>query len=142
MAITTSVCNVAREAFLTGRHLSTHTYKFALYDENATLNSSTTRYLTANEITGTGYTASGESLIGYTATYSGAVAYLDFTTNPSWGPTSTFSARGVLMYNWSLTSKEAIAAWDFGSVKEVSSGTFTIALPSPTTTTALLRIGS
>lgn len=142
MAITTAVCNVSREAFLTGRHLSTHTYKFALYDENATLGSGTTRYLTANEISGTGYIASGQSLEGYAATYSGAVAYLDWTSNPSWGPTSTFSSRGVLMYNSSLASKEALAAWDFGSVKEVSSGTFTIALPSPTTVTALLRIGS
>jgi hypothetical protein len=142
MAITTAVCNVAREAFLMGRHLSTDTFRFALYDDNATLGSDTTRYLTANEISGTGYLASGQTLEDYAATYNGAVAYLDFQTNPSWGPTSTFSARGVLMYNHSLTSKEALAAWDFGSVKEVSSGTFTIALPSPTTLTALLRIGS
>jgi len=142
MAITTAICNVARDAFLQGRHLSTHSYRFALYDDSATLGSGTTRYLTANEISGTGYLASGQTLEGYAAAYSGAVAYLDFTTNPSWGPTSTFSARGVLMYNDSLTSKEALAAWDFGSVKEVSSGTFTIALPSPTTLTALLRIGS
>jgi hypothetical protein len=142
MTITTAICNVAREAFLEGRHLSNHTYKFALYDDSATLGSGTTRYLTINEISGTGYIASGTTLEGYSATYSGTVSYLDFTENPSWGPTSTFSARGVLMYNSSLASNEALAAWDFGSVKEVSSGTFTIALPSPTTLTALLRIGS
>jgi hypothetical protein len=140
MAITTALCNVTREAWLYGRHLSTHSYYIALYDDSATLDSSTTRYLTANEVSGTGYSASGQTLEGLTIARSGAVAYLDFTTDPAWGPSSTFSARGVLIYNDSLTSKEAIACFDFGSVKEVSSGTFTVQLPSPTTTTALVRI--
>jgi len=140
MAITTSLCNVTRAAWLHGRHSSTDSFYIALYDDNATLNSSTTRYLTLNEISGTGYTASGQTLEGLVITQTGAVAYLDFTTDPAWGPSSTFSARGVLIYNDSLTSKEALACFDFGSVKEVSSGTFTVQLPSPTTTTALVRI--
>lgn len=140
MAITTSLCNVTRAAWLNGRHLPAHNYRIALYDDNATLGSGTTRYLTINEISGSGYVAAGELLAGFVTVMSGAVAYLDFTPDPAWGPTSTFSARGVLIYNDSLTSKEAVATYDFGSVKEVSSGTFTVQLPSPTTTTALVRI--
>lgn len=140
MAITTALCNVTRAAWFHGRHSASATYYIALYDDNATLNSSTTRYLTTNEISGTGYTSAGTSLQGLTITQSGSVAYLDFTTDPSWGPTSTFSARGCLIYNNSQASKEALAVFDFGAVKEVSSGTFTITFPSPTTTTALVRI--
>ena len=140
MAITTSLCNVIRPAWLRGRHAPTDNYRMALYDDSATMGSSTTRYLTLNEISGTGYTASGQTLVGFSVTMEGAVAYLDFTTDPAWGPGSTFSTRGALIFNNSQTSKEALATFDFGAVKEVSSGTFTVQLPSPTSTTALIRI--
>jgi hypothetical protein len=140
MAIVTALCNVTRAAWLNGRHLPAHDYYIALYDDNATLGSGTTRYLTINEISGSGYVSNGTLLDGFVTVMNGGVAYLDFTPDPAWGPASTFSTRGCLIYNNSLTSKEALAVYDFGAVKEVSSGTFTVQLPSPTTTTALVRI--
>ena len=47
------------ENFYTG---SPYTYKIALYDATAPINSETTAYTTDNEITGTGYTAGGKIL--------------------------------------------------------------------------------
>ena len=45
------------ENFFTG---SPYTYKIALYDALATINSETTAYTTTNEITGNGYVAGGK----------------------------------------------------------------------------------
>ena len=70
------------ENFYTG---SPYTYKIALYDATASLDNTTTVYTTANEITGTGYTAGGNILtpIAPLSDSSANVAYVSFNNVPS-----------------------------------------------------------
>lgn len=52
-------------------------------------------------------------------------------TDPSWGPTATISAiRYAVLYNDTPTDKPLLWVNDFGSDQSVSSGTFTINLPT------------
>lgn len=107
----------------------------ALYNGNANLDASTTVYTTAEEITGTGYTAGGEQLSGVTVNTSGTVAYVNFA-NVQWDP-AAFTTRCALIYNASKGNK-AIAVLDFGADKTATS-TFTITMPANTASSALIR---
>jgi hypothetical protein len=121
------------ENFFTG---SPYTYKIALYNALATINSETTAYTTDNEITGTGYVAGGEPLtptIG--SDTSNNSAYVTFA-NVTWNP-ANFTAAGALIYN--STTNASVAVLSFGGEKTAST-TFTIAFPADTSTTAVLRI--
>ena len=121
------------ENFFTG---SPYTYKIALYNAAATINSETTAYTTQDEITGTGYTAGGEILaptIG--SDTSNNAAYVTFA-NVTWSPAS-FTAAGALIYN--STTNASVAVLSFGGQKTAST-TFTIEFPADTSTTAVLRI--
>ena len=55
------------------------TFKIALYTSSATLDASTTAYSATNEVSGTGYTAGGNTLTNIEPTSSGTTAYLDFS---------------------------------------------------------------
>ena len=121
------------ENFFTG---SPYTYKIALYNAAATINSETTAYTTQDEITGTGYTAGGKILaptIG--SDTSNNAAYVTFA-NVTWSPAS-FTAAGALIYN--STTNASVAVLSFGGQKTAST-TFTIEFPADTSTTAVLRI--
>jgi len=121
------------ENFFTG---SPYTYKIALYDASADINSETTAYTTTNEITGTGYTAGGEVLtptIG--SDTSNNTAYVTFA-NVTWSP-ANFTAAGALIYN--STTNASVAVLNFGSDKTATTS-FTIQFPSATSTSAILRI--
>jgi len=115
-----------------------NTFKMALYTSSATLGATTTAYTTTNEITGTGYTAGGNTLVVSTSpTSSGTTAFLSFT-DTSW-TSATFTCRGALIYN-STNSNKAVAVFDFGSDKQVIGGTFTITFPTADSTSAVIRI--
>lgn len=129
MAITTAVCNSFKnELIAMTPHTAADVYKIALFTSTATLDASTTAYSTTNEVTGTGYTAGGATLSGFTAGLSGSTAYLDWTTDPSW-TTATITARGALIYNSSRSNK-AVAVYNFGSDITSTAGTFTVTLPA------------
>lgn len=127
MAITSALCNSFKQEILEGVHASTDTYKVALYTDAATLSASTTAYSATNEVSGTGYTAGGETLSGYTTGLTGSTAYLTFS-DPAWS-NSTITARGCLIYNSSKSNK-AVAVFDFGSNIQSVAGTFTIDFPA------------
>jgi hypothetical protein len=121
------------ENFFTG---SPYTYKIALYNASADINSETTAYTTTNEITGTGYTAGGEVLtptIG--SDTSNNTAYVTFA-NVTWSP-ANFTAAGALIYN--STTNASVAVLNFGADKTATTS-FTIQFPSATSTSAILRI--
>lgn len=126
MPITTALCNSFKQQALEGVHLSTDTYKVALYTSSATLGASTTAYSDTNEVSGTGYTAGGATLTGYTSGLDGSTGYLTFS-DPSWAD-STITARGCLIYNSSKSNK-AVAVFDFGGDVVSTNGTFTIDFP-------------
>jgi len=117
--------------FLTG------TFKMALYTANANLNQSTTVYSTTNEVVGTGYTAGGVTLTGATLQTdpTTSTVYVNFN-NAVWNP-AAFTARCALIYNTSA-GNASVAVIDFGSDKTCSN-TFTVTMPTNTSTTALIR---
>lgn len=139
MAITAAICNSFKQELLAMTpHTAADTYKIALYTSTATLSKATTAYAATNEVVGTGYTATGQTLATFSVTLDTDTAILDWTTDPSW-PTSTITARGALIYNSSRTNK-AVAVLDFGSDIASTNGTFTVQLPAPAAATGLIRM--
>lgn len=124
--------------------LTTDTIMCALYGNSGTpsktdtmahigYNSSGGQWVTANEVTGTGYTAAGQALssitYGIDATATNALAY--HATGPSWTGAS-FTAYGDLVYDNSISggtvSKQGICFHSYGgSAQTISGGTFTVA---------------
>ena len=138
MAITQAMCTSFKEdLFNKEQDLDTDTIKIALYTSSATLDASTTAYTATNEVTGTGYSAGGETLANSTVATSGTTAYVDFD-NPEW-TSASFTARGALIYNDTTAGDNAIAVLDFGGDFTVSSGTYRIVFPAPGAT-AIIRI--
>jgi hypothetical protein len=122
---------------------SPNTFKVALYTAAANLGATTTVYTTSNEVTGSGYTAGGNTLVISTSPTSGnntsgiPTAFASFT-NSSWA-NATFTARGALIYN-STQGNKSVAVLDFGSDKTVNNDTFQIIFPTPDANSAIVRI--
>lgn len=114
-----------------------HTFKIALYTSSATLDATTTAYSATNEVSGTGYTAAGNTLTNVNPTSSGTTAFTDFA-DTSWS-TATITARGALIYNSSASNK-AVAVLDFGADKTSTAGTFSIVFPTADASNAILRL--
>jgi len=126
---------------------TTDTLKAALYLVSATYNAATTAYSATGEVSGTGYTAGGVTVTNATAptsTNSSATAGVAFfTPSASITYTSVTLATAfdtMLLYN-STQSNKAVAVYTFGS-QTITAGTFTLTMPSNTTTTALLRLAT
>jgi hypothetical protein len=132
--VQTQTTSFKKELYQAVHNLSTDTLKIALYTGNANLNEDTTVYSATNEVSGTGYTAGGETMTGVQISSSGYVAYANWN-NVSW--TAALTARCALIYNVTQGNK-SIAVLDFGSDK-TSTTTFTITMPANTSTTALIR---
>jgi hypothetical protein len=117
---------------------SPNTFKIALYDGTASLGADTTVYGTAGEITGTGYTAGGNTLtISTSPTSGGTTAYVNFA-DTTWSG-ALFTAAAALIYNSSQSNK-AVAVLNFGGDKSANASDFTIQFPSSTSTAAIIRI--
>jgi hypothetical protein len=132
--IQTQTTSFKKELYQGIHDLSTDTIKIALYTGNADLNENTTVYTTTNEVVASGYTAGGNTLTDVAISSSGYTAYANWA-NTSW--TAALTARCALIYNYTQGNK-SIAVIDFGSDK-TSTTTFTITMPSNTSTTALIR---
>ena len=144
MAITQAIANNFKKLLLEGdsnfSQSSGDKYKLALYTNSATLNSSTTAFITTNEVANTGtYTSGGGALTGQNTSIASGVAIVDFADLSFTGVTLT--ARGAMIYNTSSAVTNAtVCVLDFGSDKTATSGTFTIQFPAFTTAAAILRI--
>ena len=140
MAITQAMCTSFKSEALQGVHdFTTDTFKIALYTSSATLSAATTAYSATNEVSGTGYTAGGETLTvsGGSVSTSGTTAYVDFS-DVTWS-TATITARGALIYNSSQANK-AVAVLDFGSDKTSTAGDFVVTMPTADASNAIIRI--
>jgi hypothetical protein len=157
MANTQSMCTSFMGELLTATHnfgvapiraaTTADTFKAALYLASATINASTTVYTTTGEVTGTNYTAGGVTVTNANvpvATNSSATAGVAY-----WTPSASFvyttvtlstAFDTVLLYNSTQTNK-AVSVHTFGS-QTITAGTFTLTMPSNTTTTALLRLST
>ena len=127
-----------QELYLGVHDLDTDVLKIALYNANADVNLDTTVYSDTNEVTGTGYTAGGNTLTGASVNLdtTEGIVYVSFN-NSIWSNAS-FTCRGALIYNTSKSNK-SVAILNFGSDKTVTSGTFTITFPANTSTSAVIR---
>jgi hypothetical protein len=126
---------------------ATDTFKAALFLASATYNAATTAYSVTGEVSGAGYTAGGVTVTAATpptATNSSATAGVAFFTPSAsityTSVTLTTAFDAVLIYN-STQSNKAVAVYTFGS-QTITAGTFTLTMPSNTTTTALLRLAT
>lgn len=157
MANTQSMCTSFLSEVLTGTHnfgvapiraaTTADTFKAALFLASATVNASTTAYSTTGEVTGSGYTAGGINVTNGTvptATNASATAGVGFWTSSASlvYTTVTLSTAfdAVMIYN-STQGNRAVSVHTFGS-QTVTAGTFTLTMPSNTTTTALLRFAT
>lgn len=142
MAITQAMCTSFKSELLTAEHnfaaSGGDTFKIALYTSSATLDATTTAYSATNEVSGTGYTAAGNTLTNVDPTTSGTTAYTDFA-DTTWS-SATITANGALIYNDSHASDAAVAVLAFGGDKTSTNGDFTIQFPTADASNAIIRI--
>ncbi len=142
MAITQGMCTSFKIALLNGEmdfsSDTTQTFKIALYTSSAALDTTTTAYSPANEVSGTGYTAGGQALtIAANPSATGTTAFLDF--DDATFSAATITARGALIYK-DGGSNAAVAVLDFGADKSSTAGDFTIQFPTSDSNNAIIRI--
>ena len=134
------------------------TYYAALLLASGTFNASSSNYTgtvgsvtMSGEVSGTGYTAGGVAITNATpptATNSSATAGVAFWT-PSASITYTTvtlstAFDAVMIYNFTQGSAgayPAVSVHTFGS-QTITAGTFTLTMPSNTTSTALIRLAT
>ena len=142
MAITQAMCTSFKKELLEAKHnfllSGGNDFKIALYTSSATMSASTTAYSATNEISGTNYTAEGESLTRIDPSSSGTTGLTDFADIAR--TTATFTARGALIYNETTSGDPAVIVLDFGADKTATAGTFTIAFPAADSSNAIIRI--
>jgi len=138
MAIVDGFTSSFKRESLEGVHdLRTDVLKIALYDETASLNATTTVYTTTGEVTGTGYSAGGETLTVTAPLIIGTTAVVDFA-DVTWS-TATITARGALIYN-STQGNKAIRVLDFGLERTKIAMDFVVTFPAPNEREAVIRI--
>ncbi len=142
MAITSAVCTSFKVELLKGVHNFTassgDTFNLALYTSSASLGAATTAYTTSEEVSGSGYTAKGNALTSVTPVASSTTAVCDFSDTSF--TSASFTARGCMIFNDSVSGDPACVIIDFGSDKTVTSGTFTIQFPTADSSNAIIRI--
>ena len=142
MAISQAMCTSFKSELLTAEHnfaaSGGDSFKIALYTSSATLGASTTTYSATNEVSGTGYTATGNTLTNIDPTTSGTTAFTDFA-DTTWS-SATITANGALIYNDTHASDAAVAVLAFGGDKTSTNGDFTIQFPTADASNAIIRI--
>lgn len=141
MPSTTAICTSFKQELFEALHdfnNGSHVFRWALYTSTATNGAGTTVYGAANEISGTGYVAKGETVANVDPTTSGTTAFVDWA-DPTW-TTATFTAASVLLFNDTHASDAAVAVWDFGGDQSASGGDFILQLPTPDAANAILRL--
>lgn len=154
MANTQAICKSFRVDLLNAIHAfgttvtrggtGADSFKMALYLATATINADTTAYTATGELSATGnYTAGGNAVTNATAPANtggtGIVAFWTPSASVTWSNlTSSGSFDCALLYNSSQSNK-AIASFTFGT-QSVTSGNFSLTMPTNDLTTGLLRI--
>jgi hypothetical protein len=122
-------------------NFATDTFKMALYTGAANIGPTTSAYTTLNEITGTGYTAGGNTLTVSVQPTTGSnpsntVAYLSFS-NVTWNP-AAFTCRGAIIYKVG-GGNPTVCILDFGADKTCTTS-FQVQFPTADSTNAIIRI--
>jgi hypothetical protein len=142
MAISQAMCSSFKQELLEAKHnflnSGGNTFKIALYTSSASLGASTTAYTTSNEVSGTNYTAKGNTLTRVDPSLDGTTAITDFA-DTTWS-SSTITARGALIFNEDTSGDTSVLVLDFGADKTSTAGDFTIAFPAADASNAIIRI--
>ena len=142
MAITQAMCTSFKKELLEGKHNFLNsggdTFKIALYTSSASLAASTTAYTTSNEVSGTNYSAKGNTLTNVDPSSSGTTALTDFA-DTTWS-SSTITARGAMIFNEDTSGDTSVLILSFGADKTSTAGDFTIAFPTADASDAIIRI--
>ena len=110
----------------------TDTIKVALLTNSYTPDQDAHNYyddVVANEVTGTGYTAGGNTLANKTNTYNSATNVIVLDADDTTWSSSTITARYAVVYDATPATnatKPLIGYVDFGSDQSSSNGNFTI----------------
>ena len=137
MSISQTLTTSFKQQLLQAVHdFSTDTFYMALYTANADIGAATTVYTATGEISGTGYTATGQVMTGISVSVTGTTAFINFS-NVVW-TSGAFTARGALIYNFTKGNK-SVAVLDFGADKTTTSS-FTVVMPTNSSTTSLIRL--
>jgi hypothetical protein len=141
------MCTSFKQELLQAKHDFTastgHTFKLALYDNNASFTAATTDYTATDEVGASGsYSAGGGTLTNVTPTTSGTTALTDFGDLTF--TSATITARGALIYNTTTgggsSTTDTVVVLDFGSDKSSTSGDFQIVFPTADASNAIIRI--
>ena len=142
MAITTALPTSFKVEILKGVHNFTassgNTFKMALYTSSASLGAATTAYTTSNEVSGTNYTAKGNTLTSVTPVASSTTAVCDFA-DTTWS-SATITANGAMIFNESASGDPAVAILAFGADKTSTAGDFVVSFPAADASNAIIRI--
>ena len=138
------ISDVFKEELLKGNHDfdGGATYKIALFTSSKTVSvSDPTSYNTTNQISGTNYTAGGNTLANPAVGRTGSTSFVDFDAT-SW-TTATFTARYAQIYQSSggaASGNNSVLVLDFGGDFTATAGTFTIQFPANDSSNAILRL--
>jgi hypothetical protein len=140
------MCTSFKQELLEGKHdfnlSGGHTFNIALFTSSATLGAATTDYAVTNEVSGSGYTAGGNTLTNIDPTTSGTTAFTDFA-DTTWS-SATITANGALIYNTTTDggsgTTNAVCALAFGGDKTSTNGDFVIQFPTADASNAIIRI--
>ena len=149
MANTQAVCKNFRPDLLNGLHAfgtsvvragtGADTFKMALFLATATINADTAAYAATGN-----YTAGGVAVTNgnapSTSGGTGIVAFWTPSASVSWtNLTSSGAFDCALLYNDTSATNKAVAVFTFGS-QSVTSGNFSLTMPTHDLTTGLIRI--
>ena len=150
MANTQAMCTSFKQELLQGIHAlgttvtrgatTADTIRAALYLASATMNAATTAYTTTGEVTGTNYTAGGQTVTnGTSPTTSGTTAFWTPSASVTWTNVTLATAFDAVLFYNSTQANRAISVHTFGS-QTVTAGNFTLTMPTNDATNALIRI--
>ena len=138
------ISDVFKEELLKGTHDfdGGATYKIALFTSSKTVSvSDPTSYNTTNQVSGTNYTAGGNTLQNPAVGRTGSTSFVDFD-DTSW-TTATFTAAFAQIYQSSggaASGNNSVLVLDFGGDFTATAGTFTIQFPANDSSNAILRL--
>ena len=139
------VCTTFKDELLEGVHdfrtTGGDTFKLAMYTNTASFTAATAAYTATNEVSGTGYTAGGGTLVNISPVISGSTAIVDFQDLIF--SAATITARGALIYNTTpahTVTNPTCVVLDFGSDRTSTAGDFTIVFPTADASNAIIRI--
>jgi len=151
MANTQAMCTSFKQDILNGLHAfgtsvvrgatTADTFFGALYLASGTLGAATTAYSATSEVSGTGYTAAGQTVGSWNAPTTGsATGYTTPTANLVWTTVTLATAFDTLLiYNNTAAGKNAVGVFTFGS-QTITAGNLTLTMPTNAAGTALVRI--